>query len=393
MLAQKRIGFIDFLRGFALFGILVVNLPYFSKPMFLVASQHENATLLDSIASWIVAFFFESKFYVLFSFLFGYGFATQMGNTEDPQANARYFRRIFALIILGILHGIFLFLGDILLSYGILGLALWFLRKKSPIWLLRFSFFFLLVAIAGRISLFAMEQSFRDFLANNISRILEETRKAYLGNFWENAIQRSKESFSSFRFLVLYQWPSVLAMFSLGLAAAKRSIFSNWEEAKPSLKRYFPWMLVLGVLGNLLYTFHSRHIFPEDLNKTLKFFLVCLDALSAPALTFCYVYLLGNYYASSKSEADKPWLENAGRSSLTVYLGESLVCCWIFCGWGLGYFDQLGSFIVLLLSVPIWIFWTGFSVLWGRFFSLGPMEWILRSWTYWSFIKLRKRGN
>ncbi|TGK07926.1 DUF418 domain-containing protein [Leptospira semungkisensis] len=393
MITHKRIGFIDFLRGFALFGILVVNLPYFSKPMFLVASLHENSTLLDSIGSWIVAFFFESKFYVLFSFLFGYGFSMQMDSSESSKANFEYFRRIFALIILGILHGIFLFLGDILFSYGILGIALWFLRKKSPIWLLRFSFLCLLLAIAGRIVLFAAEDSFRAFLANHLTQILEETRKAYLGSFWENAIQRSKETFSSFRFLVLYQWPSILAMFSLGLAAAKKSIFADWGEARLFLSKYFPWMLILGVLGNLLYTLHSRHVFPEDLNKSLKFFLVCLDPISAPALTFCYVYILGNYYASSKSLADKPWFETAGRLSLTSYLGESLVCTWIFCGWGLGYFDQLGSYIVLLLSVPIWIFWVGFSALWDRFFSLGPMEWLLRSWTYWSFMKLKRPGS
>ncbi|PKA16113.1 DUF418 domain-containing protein [Leptospira haakeii] len=385
---KNRIGFIDFLRGFALLGILAVNLPYFSKPMYLVASLGENLTLLDSIGSWVVAFFFESKFYVLFSFLFGYGFFIQLENNPETNSGSRYFRRIFGLGILGLLHGVFLFIGDILLSYAILGALLWFLRNKTSSWLLKLSLFFLVIAVFCRIGMSFAEVEFKTQLEANLPRLLEESRKAYLGGFWESNVQRTKDTILSIPFLVFYQWPTVFSMFCLGFYAAKSSIFTDWERTKPGFKRLFPWALILGILGNLLYTLHSRHILPENPGAFLKIIYAISDTFSAPALTFCYVYLLGNYYHSERSFADRIWFETMGKLSLTCYLGESLVCTWIFCGWGLGYFDQIGSYIVLVLTVPIWIFWGMFSIVWKRIFSLGPMEWILRSWTYWKMIKI-----
>ncbi|TGM89770.1 DUF418 domain-containing protein [Leptospira licerasiae] len=385
---KNRIGFIDFLRGFALLGILAVNLPYFSKPMYLVASLGENSTLLDSIGSWIVAFFFESKFYVLFSFLFGYGFFIQLENNTETDSKSRYFRRILGLGILGFLHGIFLFIGDILLSYSILGALLWFLRNKSSSWLLRLSLFCLVIAMFCRIGMSMAEVELKSQLEASLPRLLEESRKAYLGGFWESNIQRTKDTILSIPFLVFYQWPTVLSMFCLGFYAAKNSLFTDWEKIRPGFKRVFPWALIFGISGNLLYTLHSRHILPENQSISLKILYAISDTFSAPALTFCYVYLLGNYYNSGKSYTDRIWFETMGKLSLTCYLGESLVCTWIFCGWGLGYFDQIGSYIVLLLTVPIWIFFGIFSLVWKRTFSLGPMEWILRSWTYWKMIRI-----
>lgn len=385
---KNRIGFIDFLRGFALFGILAVNLPYFSKPMYLVASLGENSNLLDSIGSWIVAFLFESKFYVLFSFLFGYGFFIQLENSPETSSGNVYFRRIFGLGILGILHGIFLFIGDILLSYAILGTVLWFLRNKNSSWLLKFSLFCIILAAFCRIGMSLAEGEIKSQLEADLPRLLDESRKAYLGGFWESSIQRTKDTILSIPFLVLYQWPSVLSMFALGFYAAKNSVFSNWENTKPGFKKLFPWMLTLGILGNFIYTLHSRHILPENQNVFLKILFAITDTFSAPALTFSYVYLLGNYYHSEKSLTDRIWFEVMGKLSLTCYLGESLVCSWIFCGWGLGYFDQVGSYIVLILTFPIWVFFGLFSFIWKRMFSLGPMEWILRSWTYWKAIKV-----
>ncbi|PJZ26574.1 hypothetical protein CH352_04950 [Leptospira hartskeerlii] len=385
---KNRIGFIDFLRGFALLGILVVNLPYFSKPMFIVASLGENSTLLDSVGSWIVAFFFESKFYVLFSFLFGYGFFIQLENNTEANSKSRYFRRILGLGILGLLHGVFLFIGDILLSYSILGALLWFLRNKSSSWLLKLSLLCLVIAVFCRIGMSLAEVELKSQLTANLPRLLEETRKAYLGGFWESNVQRTKDTILSIPFLVFYQWPTVFSMFCLGFYAAKNSLFTDWERIKPGFKKYFPWALLFGILGNLVYTLYSRHILPENPSIFLKIIYAISDTFSAPALTFCYVYLLGNYYNSGRSFADRIWFEAMGKFSLTCYLGESLVCTWIFCGWGLGYFDQLGSYIVLLLTVPIWIFFGAFSLAWKRYFNLGPMEWILRSWTYWKIIKI-----
>ncbi len=390
---KERIGFLDFLRGFALFGILAVNLPYFAKPMYLVGSIRENNNIWDLAATWIVTYFFEFKFYLLFSYLFGIGFSLQMDADSDSDSDSdsktriRYFRRIFGLFILGILHSVFLFLGDILFTYAILGAGLWFLRNKTPGWLFKFSLYCLVLAAIFRGGLVFAEDFYKSKLASELPLLLEESRKAYLGGFLENAKQRAIDTFLSFPILVIYQWPSVFAMFSLGLASGKLELFSNWEKTKQILSKYFPWVLPFALFGNLLYVASSRHLFPENIDKIWKLCFVFLEVFSAPALSFCYVYWLSLFYRSRWSEGDKPWFMIMGKYSLTNYLGESLVCAWIFCGWGLGKFDTFGNYVLLLLTPSIWLFWGLFSRIWNRFFSFGPMEWILRSWTYWKWME------
>lgn len=379
---ERRIGFLDFLRGFSLLGILIVNLPYFAKPMYLVGAKEENSQILDFVATWIVAGFFEFKFYLLFSFLFGFAFFLQM----QTGSNASYFRRIFALLAIGILHGIFLFLGDILFSYGVLGILLWFVRNRDARWLLQFSFFCLVLALVFRsLFLFWGDEYKAQYLAD-LPRLIEESRKAYLGGFWESSLQRAKETYLSLPILILYQWPSALAMFALGLAAAKSEVFSDLQKTKELLSKYFIPLFLLGILGNVIYTADSRHLLPEDWNKLVKFLLLISEVFGAPALSFCYVFLLLVYYKNTISVADRPWFETMGRLSLSNYLGESLVCAWVFCGWGLGKFDSVGNYILLLLGPAIWIGLSALTLAWSRYYSYGPAEWLLRSWTHWKRI-------
>ncbi|EQA44034.1 PF04235 family protein [Leptospira broomii serovar Hurstbridge str. 5399] len=386
---KNRIGFLDFLRGFALYGILVVNLPYFAKPMYLVGSAGENTNLLDSIASWIVAFFFESKFYVLFSFLFGYGISVQIKDWEEVESRNRYLRRMAGLFLIGLLHGIFLFLGDILLSYAILGCVAWLIRKKNPVWLLKFSLGFLLIAILCRMILAFGQDEYRSRLASSLPDILSETRSAYLGSFWDGAKQRATDTFISYPFTILFQWPSILSMFALGIVAGKTSFFERWEQSKNGVKKLIPWLLILGLSGNLIYSIHSRNLFVEDLSLIWQLGFSILDAVSAPALTICYVYWLGIYYHSESSLADRSWFESPGKFSLSNYLGQSVICSWIFCGWGLGFYDKLGNFQLLFLAFPIWFICVLGSKTWSRFFSIGPVETILRAVTYGKFRNIR----
>lgn len=350
--------------------------------MYLVGAKEENSQILDFVATWIVAGFFEFKFYLLFSFLFGFAFFLQM----RTGSNASYFRRIFALLAIGILHGIFLFLGDILFSYGVLGILLWFVRNRDARWLLQFSFFCLVLALVFRsLFLFWGDEYKAQYLAD-LPRLIEESRKAYLGGFWESSLQRAKETYLSLPILILYQWPSALAMFALGLAAAKSEVFSDLQKTKELLSKYFIPLFLLGILGNVIYTADSRHLLPEDWNKLVKFLLLISEVFGAPALSFCYVFLLLVYYKNTISVADRPWFETMGRLSLSNYLGESLVCAWVFCGWGLGKFDSVGNYILLLLGPAIWIGLSALTLAWSRYYSYGPAEWLLRSWTHWKRI-------
>ena len=120
---QSRLLNVDALRGFALLGILTVNIWLFADPYFASGANNPRyAGALDSGVRFVVALLFETKFYLLFSFLFGYSFTLQMAAAERAGAafRPRMLRRSAGLVILGVLHGCLLFYGDILHLYGLL---------------------------------------------------------------------------------------------------------------------------------------------------------------------------------------------------------------------------------------------------------------------------------
>ena len=130
----ERIQVIDILRGFALFGILLVNMELFSHPVQqAIFGLKEWTTLADRLAVWGIRFLAEGKFYSLFSFLFGLGFALQILRAEERGTRfvPFYLRRLLILLLIGLAHGIFLWTGDILVLYAILGaLLLLFFRRR-----------------------------------------------------------------------------------------------------------------------------------------------------------------------------------------------------------------------------------------------------------------------
>jgi len=125
----ERVQVIDVLRGFALLGILVVNMSSFKIPVF--GDLNEVAGVLDEVASWLIAFGFQTKFYVLFSFLFGYGLSVQMSRADDRGAPLvpRFLRRLLGLLLIGLAHALLLYTGDILVTYALLGVVLLLMRN------------------------------------------------------------------------------------------------------------------------------------------------------------------------------------------------------------------------------------------------------------------------
>lgn len=123
----ERIVSMDVLRGIALLGILIANMQVFSQPA-------ENSGFRDGLwlgwgdrmADWITIFLVEGKFYPLFSFLFGLGFSVQMERalSHGLDFRAKYRRRLFILMGFGLAHGIFVWQGDILLTYAVCGFFL-----------------------------------------------------------------------------------------------------------------------------------------------------------------------------------------------------------------------------------------------------------------------------
>lgn len=131
----ERIQIVDILRGFALFGILFVNMPAFSQPFQALLFPMSPAALwYDHAARWLIHFLGEGKFYTLFSLLFGLGFTLQMERIESRGGRfvLFYLRRLLVLLGIGIVHAFLIWAGDILILYALLGLLLLLFRSARP---------------------------------------------------------------------------------------------------------------------------------------------------------------------------------------------------------------------------------------------------------------------
>ncbi len=127
--AGERIEVIDILRGFTIFGILLVNMPLYSWPNWgpLRAMRAQlPGEPADQVAGWIIWLFAEDKFYPLLSFLFGLGFSIQLARAESRGSHfvPVYRRRLLALLLIGLGHGFLIWSGDILARYAIVGFLL-----------------------------------------------------------------------------------------------------------------------------------------------------------------------------------------------------------------------------------------------------------------------------
>ena len=217
---SQRILTIDILRGFAIFGILLVNMEFFNQSAYnLVAELKTPATLLDQFARWFIAFFGEGKFYSTFSFLFGLGMAIQLHRAEERNARFGPFwlRRMLALLGFGLIHAYFFWPGDILILYSVCGIALLLWRKARPRTLLIWALVFLLLPLlinAGLMGLVevgkmaggeeALTQMFDQQIANY--RVLgEQADRIYAtGGFLEMTAQRVRDMNLHVRYLAVH---------------------------------------------------------------------------------------------------------------------------------------------------------------------------------------------
>ncbi|MDX1436392.1 MAG: hypothetical protein R3335_06260, partial [Anaerolineales bacterium] len=230
---ESRYTYIDILRGFAVFGILVANMASYSGRSSL------PGVFAESLDQWIVnlsRFFVEAKFYSLFSLLFGWGMALQMrrAHARGTKFVPVYVRRMLGLLLIGMLHGIFIWTGDILTLYAILGLLLLLFRNLSPRRILLASVLFLLLRIvltlpAGPIG------SLQDAYANATSFMRGDTFPDSLfasGTYWEITRLRFQEFMGANSWLLYFIGP-VFSMFLLGLYIGKRRIVEEREKHLP----------------------------------------------------------------------------------------------------------------------------------------------------------------
>lgn len=400
-----RLILLDILRGFAIFGILMVNMKIFSNPLtIMMMPLHEMSAGESLIPDYFVRFFFEGKFYTLFSLLFGYGFWIFMNKQLESGSILPIFRRrLFVLLMFGILHILLLWAGDILFFYALLGFFLILFRKSSnrkiAIWgtvlvvlpsLLMFIFLgFISLGSMTPEGKSAIDASFQESI-DTFKILIENAYQIYgSGSFADITAIRVKEWLTLLPGMFFF-YPSVLGMFLFGTWAARKGLGQADTTSLGFFKKLLPWSLVLGLAGEGLYTWLSQVVnmsVPTGYSVLATF----SHAIGAPALTLFYVSLVITLY--KKGFLCGLWnvLVPVGRMALTNYLMQSVICTTIFYSYGFGYFGKLNTSEGIILVFIIFIVQIFFSRYWLSRFRFGPMEWLWRRLTYLSPQPMRKR--
>ena len=351
----ERILTLDALRGFALLGVLVVNV---LQAYAVVESP------ADELVAKLIRTFAEGTFYPMFSFLFGVGFALQLAKGEA--ALPRFRRRLVVLLGIGTVHAVFIWSGDILSEYALLGFALLAFRAASDRDLL------VLAALLYMFTAASILLSASSFVPDATPNAPDaETYLAIVRERSSSLISRT------IRGLQVYG-PGILAFFTLGYWTGRQGLREVLANKK------FLWrVLTISLLLTLPLTLWRLVGFGED----ASILYAAEYIVAGPLLAF--VYLTG---FSLLVERFAPLLafRAVGQMALSNYLAQSLICTLIYYPYGLNQLDKLGAAQSFGLSLGIFALQMMLSIVWLRYFRFGPAEWLWRSLTYGKLQPLRR---
>lgn len=395
--AGERVEILDVLRGFAIFGILLVNMALFFSPIYLqMIGGVEGGGTYDDLARRAVSFFAQGKFYTLFSFLFGIGLALQMERAaERGRRVSRFFaRRMLVLLSIGLAHAFLLWFGDILVTYALLGFVLLLFQSCKPRTLLIWSASLLAVPILLATGFTALAQVAR--LSPAVAEVMTaqigearaelteataETLRAYSQGTWsEVAATRAREWLAVNQYAIFFA-PNILGLFVLGLWAGRRRVFHDLPAHLPRIRRAFPVLVAVGVVANGGMVFAQDRADPLAANLWFGIQQVCFS-IGALALSFAYVAGLSLLWQRSAGRRLLGPLAPVGRMALSNYLMHSVICTTLAYSYGLGLYGEVSHAAGLGLTVLIFVFQIPLSAWWLSRFRFGPMEWLWRSLSY-----------
>ncbi len=376
----------DLIRAYALFGIAVVNVIGFAQPFTTGFHNGGLDTLADQFAYGAVGLLFLMKSYPLFSMMFGAGLAYQLmaAERDGKEFAPRYFRRMAALIGLGILHFIFFWFGDILLTYGLLGCLLFVLRNASVKVLVRTGIILiglntlLLLAFAGMI--WAGETYAPEAMAEaGYAEMEAQAYEAFAGgNFWQAALYRLNLLPLVLPSVIVQQGISVFGFFSFGLAAVKAGTID--QPMAPIWKRSRRVFLPIGLAGSALGTWILLQA-GSSVDSTFIFGSAVIMGFSAFS-ALGYVGLIAAFSGGAPGPVRR-FFARAGSASLTAYLLQSIAFSLIFTAYGLDQFGRMGAAEAIGVAAAVALASLIFTGIWRSFAARGPMEVLLRRITYW----------
>ena len=421
----ERIKTIDIVRGVALLGILLMNIPGFGMDWseFDVIRRGPHNTA-DFRTMQVIEVFFSGTMRGLFSMLFGAGMILFTMNKQDTPGGVTvgelYYRRLFILVMFGVFNAyVLLWWGDILYAYGIAGMILYPFRKTAAKWLLVLGIVCICVSmLRGQLWYNETRETRSDYkeavkAKKEGKKLTEEQQQAKTSwvqmESWrpdpqrrDRNIQKMRSDYATVFTQLLPRnsgdeswggyfgiWDSLCMMF-IGMALFRLGFFSNKLSTSTyamglllgySIGIPLGWYLLEGELmslnfGSYVDTYRVPHWQLYDFKRVF--------------LAVGHASLIMLIYRSRIV----PWLmkalANVGQMAFSNYLLHSIICTLFFHGYGLGYFHKLKYHELYYVVAVVWLFNIIFSVIWLQYFRFGPFEWVWRSLTYWKKQPFKK---
>lgn len=389
----KRYDTLDAVRGVALLGIFLMNVEWFSRPVSEIGlGPPPGLTGADAIAAWGVYALVQGKFWVLFSLLFGMGFVLMASRAEAAgRALApAYLRRLAMLAVFGVLHAVLLWTGDILLGYAIAGVGLLVLQRlRGPaLWMLGGALYLALAGLSLVAALAiawlppeAMEQM---QAAREAGRVAAEVYAR--GDFAAVTAQRMTDfaaRLSSYAAVA----PMALGVFLIGAWLLRSGMVLDPPAHRRPLRRMAAVGLALGtpLVALAVWLAWTR---AQDVGG--QYLATSVMTVGSLPMALAYLALLALGLSAPWAHGLRAWLAPAGRMALTHYLLQSLVASWVFFGYGLGLYGQIGRAGQTLLVLGVFALQLLASRWWMARFAHGPLEWLWRTFTLLQRPPLRR---
>ena len=388
----QRLASLDILRGFALLGILTMNIGVFSMPVaaYFAPTVYGSLTGIDGWVWRITHVFADMKFMAIFSMLFGAGIVliTQRAESRGDSATGLHYRRMAWLALFGLMHAHLLWHGDILFWYGICGMVVFLFRNLQPKWLICWGLVSIAITSAIMISTGLSADNWPPGMLEYINADLKPPPPAiaseiaaYQGGWLDQMRERVPKALEmQTSTLLFWAFWRVSGLMLLGMALFKLGVMS----ANRSKNFYLTFIALAIAVGIPVILFGMRYQFAIDWAAPQFFFIGTQFNywgslfVGLGWLSFVMLFCQSDALASVKSA-----LAAVGRMAFTNYIMQTVICTTIFYGHGFGLFGQIDRAGQVAIVVAVWVFQIALSVYWLRRFRFGPLEWLWRSLTYW----------
>ncbi|MEM8862459.1 MAG: DUF418 domain-containing protein [Chloroflexota bacterium] len=399
---MKRIVAIDILRGFALMGILVMNIMSFAMPdtAYYNPAAFGGDEWFNQLTYAVVHVMADQKFMALFSLLFGASVMLIINNLESKgEKTARFhYVRNFWLLIFGIVHATYIWAGDILMIYAACSFVLYFMRKLAPKWQFTLGLIIFLLPALGYIIGYEVVG---EMPASDIATLesywapsdaeLNAEIDYYLGNETDSAIAWGEAAGPA---IDVYDVTALIEFFTraFGMMLMGMALFS-WGVITAQFSDQFYRRMVLTGFG-IGVPIAALGVWFNSANNWAALESVFIgripNLIATPFVAAGYIGLVMLWSRSEIWAGLQQRLAAAGRMALTNYIAQSIIGTFIFYGFGLGMYGSLNRLMLLPVVVIIWAIQLWYSPLWLRYFRYGPLEWLWRSLSHWKIQPIRR---